>query len=134
MINLIGGVRFSLSYEGQKRTERSDSQGVSSVQTTSPSLLQDIELDTVSRVPEPIDIFGMETPSESFSTSPDSPSLDPQSTLISKLVNILFYFNIRLIRLLLSIFLSTQSYMTRRKSVMLYSFQFMFLLQIVPGC
>ena len=126
MSNLIGGVRFSLSYEGQKPTKWNDSHSVNSIQTVSASLSPDVELDTISNNPESMDIFGIDSPIESPSTSPDSVTVDPQTLLISKLVSIFVILNSRLILSLRSIFQSIRSYTIRKRSETLFYLRFMF--------
>ena len=126
MSNLIGGVRFSLSYEGQKPIERSDSHSVNSIQTVSASLSHDVELDTISNIPESMDIFGIDSPAESPPTSPDSVTVDPQTLLISKLVGIFGILNSRSIRSLRSIFLSIRSYTTRKRNETSFYSRFVF--------
>ena len=113
MSNLIGGVRFSLSYEGQKPTKWNDSHSVNSIQTVSASLSHDVELDTISNNPESMDIFGIDSPIESPSTSPE-------------LVSIFVILNSRLILSLRSIFQSIRSYTIRKRSETLFYLRFMF--------
>ena len=134
MSNLIGGVRFSLSYEGQKPGERGESHSVNSIPTVSTSPSHEVELDTISNIPESMDIFGMDTPTESPSTSPDTVLVDPQTVLISKLVGIFVIVRRRLIPSLHLIYLSIQLCTIRKRSAILFSMRCVFSLQRNHGC
>ena len=112
LAGMIGGVRFSLSYDGKWRRDRSESQSTSrssdgnsreasSVHVSETPVIQDMELDTVSEMPSSVDLFGLnsidETPLELV--TPETPSaVDPQTRLISELVGLCVGCEIRSIR------------------------------------